>query len=106
MRRVREMQRIANSRVNAQPASPPPSEQTAPSREKSAAPTAPAEKTPASSAPSNQNASSAGVTDLLGGILSRLGLEQDRLIILLLLIVLMKEGTDQKLLLALCYLLL
>lgn len=106
MRRVREMQRIANSRVNAQPASPPPNGQTAPSREKNAAPAEPAEKAPASSAPTPQKASSAGENDLLGGILSRLGLEQDRLLILLLLIVLMKEGTDQKLLLALCYLLL
>ena len=51
-----------------------------------------------------KNAQSGG--NFIEGILSQLNLDQDRLIILLLLIVLMREGTDGKLLLALCYLLL
>ena len=111
VRRVREMQRIANSKLGGvQEAAQPEQRHSA---GQAAAPVPPAigqvpgrdrhheaerEKTapPASSGGSNP----------LSGILSQLNLDHDRLIILLLLIVLMNEGADQKLLLALCYLLL
>lgn len=100
MRRVQEMQRIAKSRVNGgqesaavPPAAPPPAD--APKKEQHKPP----EKKEASSAPSAGG-------NVLQDLLSGLNLDSDRLIILMLLIVLMNEGVDGKLLLALCYLLL
>ncbi len=101
MRRVQEMQRIAKSRVNgnqesaaSQPAPIPPVSTPSSNRPQQAPP----KKEGHASTPAEKN--------ILQELLSGLNLDQDRLIILLLLIVLMNEGVDGKLLLALCYLLL
>ena len=101
MRRVQEMQRIAKSRVNggqdtaaAQSAPAPPVSAPSPNRPQQA----PSKQECPVAAPAEKN--------ILQELLSGLNLDHDRLIILLLLIVLMNEGVDGKLLLALCYLLL
>ncbi|MDD6237226.1 MAG: hypothetical protein PUB00_07575 [Clostridiales bacterium] len=133
VRRVREMQRIANSKLNGAESekkqlSQPPPQSSEPSnnrnqphisgRQNNHHPEIPlaahsdasdrsAEKTLGQDkikdqAPKNTQPGGNFIEDML----SQLNLDQDRLIILLLLIVLMREGTDSKLLLALCYLLL
>lgn len=128
VRRVQEMQRIAKSKVNGGRAeeefsrpSPPISRpqnietvQTETVRHKNGSSANPTigtisvpihdDKSAKHSAVSPPQASQNSFS--LSGLLSGLNLDQDRLIILLLLVVLMNEGVDNKLLLALCYLLL
>ena len=133
IRRVREMQRIANSKLNGgepekKQVSEPPSQAAGSSfprnqqhiseqqnNRRPEIPTAARSDSSRRSAEKSLGQDKIQDTDLKntqpGGnfiedILSQLNLDQDRLIILLLLIVLMREGTDSKLLLALCYLLL
>lgn len=92
IRRVREMQRISNSKVGG--------DESKSTAYIPAPPVRKEEKRPqgATSVPKNQN--------FIQDLLSKLNLDHDRLIILLLLVVLLNEGADSKLLLALCYLLL
>ena len=112
IRRVREMQRIANNKLNGvepnkkQHSEPPPPDQfharnqpNISGQQSNRRPEIP--PVMHSDLPGRQSGG-----NFIEGILSQLNLDQDRLIILLLLIVLMREGTDGKLLLALCYLLL
>ena len=131
IRRVREMQRIANNKLNGvepnkkQHSEPPPPDQfharnqpNISGQQSNPRPEIPpvmhsdlpgrqtdkTERQEKIKESDQKNAQSGG--NFIEGILSQLNLDQDRLIILLLLIVLMREGTDGKLLLALCYLLL
>ena len=131
IRRVREMQRIANNKLNGvepnkkQRSEPPPPDQfharnqpNISGQQSNRRPEIPpvmhsdlpgrqtdkTERQEKIKESDQKNAQSGG--NFIEGILSQLNLDQDRLIILLLLIVLMREGTDGKLLLALCYLLL
>ena len=131
IRRVREMQRIANNKLNGvepnnkQHSEPPPPDQfharnqpNISGQQSNRRPEIPpvmhsdlpgrqtdkTERQEKIKESDQKNAQSGG--NFIEGILSQLNLDQDRLIILLLLIVLMREGTDGKLLLALCYLLL
>ena len=131
IRRVREMQRIANNKLNGvepnkkQHSEPPPPDQfharnqpNISGQQSNRRPEIPpvmhsdlpgrqtdkTERQEKIKESDQKNAQSGG--NFIEGILSQLNLDQDRLIVLLLLIVLMREGTDGKLLLALCYLLL
>ena len=131
IRRVREMQRIANNKLNGiepdkkQHSEPPPPDQSharnqpnisgQQSNRRSEMPpvahsdlpgrqTEKPERREKTKEPDQKSPQSGG--NFIEGILSQLNLDQDRLIVLLLLIALMREGTDGKLLLALCYLLL
>ena len=111
MRRVREMQRIANEKLNGQ--SPRQEEYRQPHLA-NAVPLLQENKSnqkskpfsPAQTAETEKKAVPQNSGNMLGGLLSQLNLDNDRLIILLLLVVLLNEGADHKLLLALCYLLL
>jgi len=105
VRRVKEMQRIANSRVNSTPTSGLQHETktiSAPISEKKIGST---QRLDIASHPTERSDETAN-DNPISGLLSRLHLDNDRLIVLVLLIVLLNEGADQKLLLALCYLLL
>lgn len=131
IRRVREMQRIANNKLNGiepdqkQHSEPPPPDQSHAHGQPNSSGRQGNSRSQISSAAhpdfsdrkteklecrgkvkesDQKNAQPGGI--FTEGILSQLNLDQDRLIVLLLLIVLMREGTDGKLLLALCYLLL
>ncbi len=109
IRRVREMQRIANNRVNGGKADDRDTSAKSPFSEKSKKlsekETLPIKKetsaeylTSEKCALPEENAS--------GDALLPMNADQDRLLLLLLLIVFLREGIDGKLLLALCYLLL
>ena len=98
IRRVREMQRRANEKLGQQ-ASPQarqnrPSSSPAHTEHNHAVPvpaTVPAEKVPQVSG--------------LSSFLSNLDLDQEKIMLLMLLVLLIREGADTKLILALCYLL-
>ena len=97
IRRVREMQRRANEKLR-QGNSPFP---------QSAAQSAPRVYQPSSSSHERvshlqTNSSSA---DSLTGILDRIGIDNEKAVLLLLIILMLNEGADTKLILALCYLL-
>lgn len=95
MERVREMQRRADEtlrRSNADFAPPPPKAEV--KQEPSPPPPLPPREPPAP----------VSNTGKLGNILSAAGIDQDRIIILALLLVLYNDGADQLLLLALLYL--
>lgn len=108
IRRVREMQRIANNRVNGEadkrdtsaksPLSEQPeklsSKEPLPIKEESASEQSTGEKCALPEENASENA------------LLPMNADRDRLLLLLLLIVFLREGIDGKLLLALCYLLL
>lgn len=99
VRRVKEMQRIANSRVYSSPTSEP-------KRAGGHSPNIPTSLPPKQESNRGEKKPSFEDGNPISGLLSQLNLDSDRLIILILLIVLMNEGADQKMLLALCYLLL
>ncbi len=105
LRRVRQMQQLANSKISPSSRFDQPPPPAAPRRENSSLPPAP----PASAA-AKSGVSASAASDLVGNSLgdffTAFGGDSDRLMILVLLIVLLGEGADQKLLLALCYLLL
>ena len=111
MRRVQEMQRIANEKLNGQPSrqedhrQPHPANVASPLQEnKSSQKSKPL--FPAQAADAERKTASQNSNNMPDGLLSQLNIDNDRLIILLLLVVLLNEGADYKLLLALCYLLL
>lgn len=111
VRRVREMQRIANSKLEGRQEPSSSEQHIAASGQPGHAPTpsrqaARDDRQKASVGQESGKLPASSENGLLSGLLGQLNLDRDRLIILLLLIVLMNEGTDQKLLLALCYLLL
>ena len=90
VRRVREMQRRANEKLHpphpAPPQSPPPARPPAP--------------------PPGGGGPPAGVpADGLSAFLGRMELDQEKIMLLLLIVLLLREGADTRLILALCYLL-
>ncbi len=105
LRRVRQMQQLANSKITPSPRFDQPPPPAAPRRQIPSLP-----PTPPSSAAAKNEASATAASSLvgnpLGDLFAAFGGDSDRLMILVLLIVLLGEGADQKLLLALCYLLL
>lgn len=83
VRRVREMQRRANEKLQQSGAAAPPA--SVPAQQHTPSPP-PAPKASAS-------------------VLDKLGLDPEKALLLLLIVLLLNEGADQKLILALCYLL-
>lgn len=99
IRRVREMQRRANEKLR-QGNSPPSNGTTPP-------PLSLSNSHPSSShnerpVPISTNPP---VQDSLAGVLDRLGIDNEKAVLLLLIILMLNEGADTKLILALCYLL-
>lgn len=88
VRRVREMQRRANEKLR-----PP-----VPAQRDAAHP--PAAPAPPASRPASESAGSG-----LSSFLSQMNLDSEKTMLLLLIILLLREGADTKLILALCYLL-
>lgn len=99
IRRVKEMQRRANEKVR-QGNSQASTIVSHTSFDPSDRPTS--RETKNTQLPANQNQSSSGS---LTGILDRIGIDNEKAVLLLLIILMLNEGADTKLILALCYLL-
>lgn len=128
IQRVREMQRRANEKISQETPHAPANTAPHPSQSQAhtSAPPPPAQRQAPPHPPAGHSAPAQGHSrpasspfnllqslfpssqqqDTQPGLLARLGIDQEQAFLVLLILMLLREGADQKLILALCYLLL
>lgn len=97
VRRVNEMQRVARQRVNSSPSPP--------SKEENSLPHIEQESEPIKPVISETACQSITQTNGLTGFLDRMNLDEEKILLIMLLILLINEGADTYLVLALVYIL-